>query len=442
MRRSLQTVAALSAGLAATALAAGAAQGGRTPFAEARGATGADVGIQLAVSTTHPRRGQRLTYVATLRNRGDEPAEDLELSVVAEFAPQDLHGRQSLPRLVSTSGAQAGCTRPDLSQGFSFRCPLGTIAAGQQIVVRFVVVGDAPASCAIAGKESTGARSCKLTMAATIRWRWGPNDNPQSPSRAVRTVSFTRPPPPKPLTCNFPPIPQLGPVRACYAVRIRATEEYAYTLRADLREELGCPGAPVVEANVSQRIEIVSGEQPVQVRGEFPVLLTTSGGHVWASGLRQGADGLLFRSRVTIVRNASGAVLDGNPDREIACAGGPVPVHELESADCGRRVLEKVRLILSYDGPGRFKTFVDGTMQPYRHCELNDEAGPNEVVQWVPIFQAVAAGEHSRREAMALTRRLFERTRVGGSFVLRGSYASPGNPVKRGTVVLSFRRLS
>ena len=180
----------------------------------------------------------------------------------------------------------------------------------------------------------------------------------------------------------------------------------------------------------------------MKVVGEFPVLLTTSGGGVWASGLRQGADGLLFPSRVTIVRNVNGAVLVGNPDREIACAGGPVPIYQLEAADCGRRVLSSVRLIFSYNGPGRFKTFIDGTMQPYRHCELNDEAGPSEVVQWEPIDQALATGDRPRREWMALARRRLYGTPVGGSFVLRGSYASPGDTVRRGTVVLSFRRLS
>ena len=271
MSRRLRRAAVASGGLAATVLAAAAAQSAPTPSAAARGFAGADVSIRFSASPAYARRGQRITYVATLRNVGDKPAEASELLVAAEFAPQDLQGRQSLPKLVSTTGSPGACSRPDLTQGFFFRCALGTIPAGQELVVRFVVVGDAPASCVIPGKESTGARSCKLVMAAVIRYRIGPGDNPQSPSRAVRTVSFAQRPPPTPLGCDFP-TGRLGPARACYAVRIRASELYAHVFHADLREELGCPGAPVIEARVSQSIEFVSKEQPVAVLGQFPVL--------------------------------------------------------------------------------------------------------------------------------------------------------------------------
>ena len=248
------------------------------PLAAAQDEGGADVSVQLTASAVHARPGQRITYVATMRNRGDDAARAAELLLGAEFAPQDLHGRQALPKLVSTTVTQGACTRPDLRQGFFFHCKLGTIAAGKKVVVRFVVLGDAPPSCAIRGKAKTGARSCNLIMAAAIRWHFGPNDKPQSPGRSVCTVSFTPAPRPKPLGCDFPTDIPLPRTRACYSLQIRASQDYVYTQRVDLRAELGCPGAPVIEARVVQRVEIASEEQSVKVLGNFPSLATTSDG--------------------------------------------------------------------------------------------------------------------------------------------------------------------
>jgi hypothetical protein len=279
-------------------------------------------------------------------------------------------------------------------------------------------------------------------MAAAIKWRIGPSDNPQSPTRSVRTVSFTPAGPPRPPGCYFPTPPRVPPARACYLLHLQASQDYVYTIRTDLAKELGCPGAPVIEARVSQHIEIVNEQQPVKVMGNFPSLLTSSLSRMTATGLA-GFEGMLVPSRVTIVRQSSGAILVDNPDREQACAGGPVPAKKLDNRDCGRRVLPRVAVVLGYDGPGRFKTLIDGTMSPYRHCELNDEAGPGQPVDWQTTYQSVATGT---RPSSALTRRLFYGTPVGKSFSSRGGYDDPATPGfaphKRGNVTLSFKRLS
>jgi hypothetical protein len=443
MRHFLWQAVGLSLLLGGAVVGSAAGRTGHGTAAPARSQAGADISVELDVSTAHPLRGQRLTYVATMRNHGDESGEALELLVAAEFAPQDLQGRQSLPRLASVSLKQGRCTRPDLRQGFFFSCRLGSLPSGGKTLVRFVVVGDAPPSCASRGKASSGARSCKLTMAAAIRWRIGPRDNPQSATRSVRTVSFTPAGPPRPPGCYFATPARVPAARACYLLQLRASEDYVYTIRTDLAKELGCPGAPVIEARVSQRIEILTEQQPVKVMGNFPSLLTSSLGRLTGTGLL-GLEGLLVPSRVTIVRQSSGTVLIGNPDREQACAGGPVPVKKLDNGDCGRRVLPRVAVVVGYDGPGRFKTSIDGTLRPYRHCELNDEAGAGQPVEWQTIYQSVATG--TRRPSSALARRLFYGTPVGKTFSSRGGYDDPATagfaPHRRGSVVLSFERLS
>jgi len=231
--------------------------------------------------------------------------------------------------------------------------------------------------------------------------------------------------------------------RACYSVRIRAEETSTGTRHLDLRKQYGCPGAPVFDARVSQRITIESKLQPLKVFGNFPSLETWSGGRASATGYREEL-GLGFPSRITIVRTAAGQVLedDAGVDPATACAGGLIPgARKLVNADCGKRVFASSPVILSYNGPGEFNTYLDNPWQPYRQCELLTEAGGSELVEWRRIYELVASG--TKRARQELTRRRFYRTRVGQRFVLHGGYLDKHQfGVEKGSVTLSFTRLS
>jgi hypothetical protein len=389
--------------------------------------------------------------VATVENIGTLPARAIVVGLGPnpDVVPRDSLGKYYVPRLVSFSstrrGACADIGRP--SPLFLIHCRLGTLDPGQAVTLRVVIIGKAPASCARPTAGASGATSCRLEVwLAVINYQPWPNEDPparQGPWQERRVLRFgppvaSRPPP---ITCNFPDLPGLPAARACYTVRIQAEESDFGRRHVDLRKLYGCPGAPVIDAEVSQTIRIESKLQSLKVLGNFPSLETQSGGKTWGTGLYREGNGLRFPSTITVVRTASGAELETAPDRETACAGGPVPTRKLEQADCGKRVFASYPVLLNYNGPGHFKTYLEDPLQPYHHCEILTEAGGDELVEWQWINQAVARG--SGLPWMALTRKLFYGTKVGKGFVLRGGYYHQYSAgFAKGTVTLTFTRLS
>jgi hypothetical protein len=239
--------------------------------------------------------------------------------------------------------------------------------------------------------------------------------------------------------CAFPDLPNAPRTRACYSVRASGVETIAWSRTDDLRQRFNCPGAPVITGGASQSVAFVSSAQPVKVFGAFPVLETRSAGRTSSSGFARFGDeysGLQFPSTVTVVRNAHGDLLEEDPDPETACSGGPVPVRHLVSADCGTRVFRARRVIVSWNGPGRFKVFLGRPWQPYRRCDLGGEALGGELVEWIPIYFAGSNGRPVNRSTLY-------RTRTGRTVTFRGSYRRQHQyGAEIGQVTLSFKRLS
>jgi hypothetical protein len=404
----------------------------------------ANPSVRLSRSPAFPRPGQRIVYVATIKNNGTLPAPGVRVGITAEIVP---HGRSIYygPRVISVSTSRGACART--GPGFALLCRLGALGPGEIVSVRAAVVAKAPSSCT-SGQKVSGM-GCTLKVTAGLNYEPAPGDNsPRTvgPFQAANTVRFAPARPssvsPPRVSCSFPNLPGMPQTRACYSVRIRANEASIGTRHLDLRKQYNCAGAPVFDARVSQRITIESNLQPLKVFGNFPSLLTWSGGKASATGYRD-APGLSFPSRVTIVRTATGRVLEDEAgvDPATVCAGGPVPARKLVNADCGKRAFASSPVILTYNGPGQFKTYFENPWQPYRQCELLTEAGGGELVEWRPIYKSVALGQKLAREK--LTRRRFYRTRVGQRFVVQGGYVERHTfGVERGSVALTFTRLS
>jgi hypothetical protein len=405
-----------------------------------------DPALRLDLSPTHPKPGQRITYVATVGNKGTLAAQAVRLSLVSESPPLDKRGTPYNPWFVSAAPTKGSCLnhRP----GFWVSCEVGTLQPGERMNARVVVVGRAPKPCF--GRIGNGplTHRCTLQMSAGVNYQPSPNENPppgtrQGPYRVEHIVRFfgpkTRPAKIAKIGCGFPGLPNSPRMRACYAVRIRGVETVAWSRTTDLRKVFGCSGAPVITGGASQSIAFVSGVQPAKVFGTFPVLETRSGGKTSSSGFaRFGPEysGLQFLSKLTVVRNAHGELLEEDPDPETACAGGPVPTRRLVTADCGKRVFARYRVVLSYNGPGHFKVFLDDPLQLFRRCDLGGEAGGAELVEWTPIYFAGSKGR-------PLNRKTFYRTRIGRTVVFRGSYRRQHQfGAETGQVTVSFTRLS
>jgi hypothetical protein len=402
-----------------------------------------DPALRLDLSPTHPKPGQRITYVATIANKGTLPAEAVRLSLVSESTPLDKRGNVYRPGFVSAASTKGSCLNH--TPGFWVSCELGTLQPGERVTATVVVVGRAPKPCF--GRIGNGplTHSCALQMSAGVNYQPSANDNPpsgtrQGPYRAERIVRFFAPKSRSAkIGCGFPALPNAPRTRACYAVRIRGAETLAWSRSTDLRKVFGCPGAPVITGGASQRVAFASSVQPVKVLGAFPVLETRSAGKTSSTGFaRFGPEysGLQFPSTLTVVRNAHGELLEEDPDRETACAGGPIPTRRLVTADCGKRVFRRHRVVLSYNGPSQFKVFLVDPLQPFRLCDLGGEAGGAELVEWTPIYFAGSKGR-------PLNRKTLYKTRIGRIVVFRGSYRRQRQfGAETGQVSLSFRRLS
>jgi hypothetical protein len=402
-----------------------------------------DPALRFDLSPTHPKPGQRITYVATVANKGTLAAQAVRLSLVSESTPLDIRGTPYNPRLVSAAPTKGSCLSH--TPGFWVSCEVGTLQPGEQMTARVVVVGRAPKPCF--GRIGNGplTHSCTLQMSAGVNYQPSPNENPprgtrQGPYQVERIVRFFAP---KTRTakigCGFPGLPNSPRTRACYAVRIGGAETIAWSRTTDLRQVFGCPGAPVITGGASQRIAFVSSVQPMKVFGAFTVLETRSSGKTSSSGYARFWPeyfGLQFLGKLTVVRNAHGELLEEDPDPATACAGGPVPTRRLVTADCGKRVFARYRLVLSYDGPGRFKVFLVDPLQLFRRCDLGGEAGGAELVEWTPIYFAGSKGR-------PLNRKTLYRTRIGRTVVFRGSYRRQHQfGAETGQVTVSFTRLS